>query len=139
MGKRKVTLDTNILVSALGWKGNPHKILQKVVDGEFDLFMSYAQYEELAKVLDYPKFGFTEEQKTRFKTLVSRITTSIKTPIELDVVKEDPSDNRILECALAADVDFIVSGDEHLLSLETFGRIRIVSARDFLDADRDTG
>jgi len=139
VGKRKVTLDTNILVSALGWKGNPHKILQKVVDGEFDLFMSYAQYEELAKVLDYPKFGFTEEQKTRFKTLVSRITTSIKTPIELDVVKEDPSDNRILECALAADVDFIVSGDEHLLSLETFGRIRIVSARDFLDADRDTG
>jgi putative PIN family toxin of toxin-antitoxin system len=138
VGKRKITLDTNIFVSALGWKGNPHKIMQKVVDGELGLFMSYAQSEELSRVLDYPKFGFTKEQKTRFMTLVSQITTFIKTPTELDIVKEDPSDNRILECALAADVDFIVSGDEHLLSLEKLGRIRIVSARDFLEADHDT-
>jgi hypothetical protein len=66
VGKRKVTLDTNILVSALGWKGNPHKIL-KVIDGELDLFISSAQSEEPSRVLDYPKFGFTEEQKGRSK------------------------------------------------------------------------
>jgi putative PIN family toxin of toxin-antitoxin system len=63
LGKRKVTLDTNILISALGWKGNPHKILQKVIDGEIELFISYDQFDELSRVLDYPKFDFTDEQK----------------------------------------------------------------------------
>jgi uncharacterized protein len=63
VGKRKVTLDTNILISALSWKGNPHKILQKVIDGEIELFISYDQFDELSRVLDYPKFDFTDEQR----------------------------------------------------------------------------
>ena len=50
----KVTLDTNILVSGLGWKGNPHKILEKVIRGEIQLFTSREIYEELSRVLDYP-------------------------------------------------------------------------------------
>jgi predicted nucleic acid-binding protein len=50
------------------------------------------------------------------------------------MVKDDPSDNRILECAQAAEVDFLVSGDEHLLALGRLGRTRIVSASDFLKA-----
>jgi uncharacterized protein len=133
VGKRtKVTLDTNILVSALGWRGNPHRILQKVVNGEIELFVSHEQFEELTKVLNYPKFDFTEEQKERFKALISAIATFVEPKTRLDIVKEDPSDNRILECAQVADVDFIVSGDEHLLHLGNLGRIRIVKASEFL-------
>jgi len=58
VGKKttKVTLDTNILISALGWRGNPHRILQKVINKEIELFVSHEQFEELARVLDYPKF-----------------------------------------------------------------------------------
>jgi hypothetical protein len=77
--------------------------------------------------------------KDEIQGLVSQITTFVRTPKKLDVIKEDSSDNRILECALAADVDFIISGDVHLLSLEKLGRIKIVSARDLLEADYDTG
>jgi putative PIN family toxin of toxin-antitoxin system len=135
VGKRKVTLDTNILISALGWKGNPHKILQKAVDGEIELFISPDQLDELSRVLDYPKFDFTDEQKVRFKALISEIATLIKTSRKLDIVKEDPSDNRILECALVADVDFVISGDEHLLSIGRLGRTKIVLASDFLRAN----
>jgi predicted nucleic acid-binding protein len=47
MGKTKVTLDTNVLVSALGWNGKPCQILEKVVN---ELFISYDQLEELSKV-----------------------------------------------------------------------------------------
>lgn len=136
MGKRtKVTLDTNTLVSALGWlKGNPHKILQKAIDGEIDLFVSHEQFEEMSRVLEYPKLRFTEEQKARLKSLLSERATFVKTTSTLDMVKDDPSDNRILECAQAAEVDFLVSGDEHLLALGRLGRTRIVSASDFLKA-----
>jgi putative PIN family toxin of toxin-antitoxin system len=60
--KTKVILDTNILVSALGWeKGNSHKILQKVIDRELELFISHEQFEEISRVLDYPKLKFAEE------------------------------------------------------------------------------
>lgn len=134
MGKKrtKVTLDTNILVSALGWKGKPHRIFQEAVDGKLELFISYAQFEELSRVMDYPKLGFTEEQKTRFKGLISAVATFVHPTTELDIVKTDPPDNRILECALVAKLDFIISGDEHLLSLRRFGRTKIMTAGEFL-------
>lgn len=106
MGKRKVVLDTNILISALGWEGSPHSILKRAIDGEIDLFVSHAQFDELSRVLNYPRFGFTEDQKSRFKALISKIATFVKTDVKLDIVKDDPSDNRILECALVAGVDF---------------------------------
>jgi uncharacterized protein len=133
VGKRtRVTLDTNILVSALGWRGNPHRILQKVVEGEIELFLSREQFQELARVLDYPKFDFSEEEKERFKALISAIATFVEPKRGLDIIKGDPSDNRILECALVAEVDFVISGDEHLLSLGKVRKIEIVKANEFL-------
>jgi putative PIN family toxin of toxin-antitoxin system len=128
----KVILDTNVLVSALGWQGNPHKVLQRVVDKEAELFISYEQFEELARVLDYPKFNFTEEEKVRFKALISALAVFVTPRTRLDIVKEDPSDNRILECALVAKADFIISGDEHLLALGKLEGTRIVSAGQFM-------
>jgi len=134
VGKKttKVTLDTNILISALGWRGNPHRILQKVINKEIELFVSHEQFEELARVLDYPKFEFTEGQKARFEALISGIANFIEPTTKLDVIKEDPSDNMLLECALVAKVNFIITGDRHLLSLRKLGRTRIVKASEFL-------
>ncbi len=135
MGERatKVVLDTNILVSALGWlKGNPHRILQKVIAGEIELFISHEQFEELSRVLEYPKLKFTEEQKVGFKRLLSEEATFVQSTVMLDIIKEDPTDNRILECAVVARADFIISGDEHLLSLGKLGRTKITNASDFL-------
>lgn len=138
MGKKrsKVTLDTNILISALGWRGNPYKILRMIIDAKIDLFISYDQFEELSRVLDYPKFEFTEQQKTRFKSLISAIANFVEPTTKLDFIREDPTDNRILECALAANVDFVISGDEHLLNIEKLERIKIVKPTDFLRANQ---
>ncbi|MGA2876207.1 MAG: putative toxin-antitoxin system toxin component, PIN family [Nitrososphaerales archaeon] len=136
MGKTKVTIDTNILVSGFGWKGNPHRVLDMVVRGEIELFTSREQFEELSRVLDYPKFEFSDKQKVGFKSLLSSVASFVETATELDIIKEDPTDNRILECAMVADVDFIVSGDEHLLSIKKFGRIEILTASEFLKSIR---
>ncbi|HVC58597.1 MAG TPA: putative toxin-antitoxin system toxin component, PIN family [Candidatus Acidoferrales bacterium] len=133
MGKRKVVLDTNILISALGWNGAPHEILRRVVEGEIELFISYEQFEELSRVLDYPRFNFTYEQKARFKALISEIATMVKASVKVTAIKDDPSDNMILECALVANADYVVSGDKHILTLRRFGRIRMVKPKEFLD------
>lgn len=72
MGKRKVTLDTNILISALGWKGNPNIILNKVIEGEITLFISYAQFEEFLEYLITPNLNSQMSKKQGSKRLYQR-------------------------------------------------------------------
>ena len=66
MGKKKIVVDTNNLISALGWNGNSRELLRNIIDREFELFISKKQIEELKRVMDYPKLKFNEEQKPDF-------------------------------------------------------------------------
>ena len=133
MGKKRIVLDTNILISALGWKGNPRVIFDRVIAGEFELILSYKQLNELLRVLNYSKFKFTDEQKDRFLSILLGVATLVKTESEVDVIKEDPSDNIILEPANEMRIDYIVSGNDHLLDVKEFKGAKIVTAKEFLD------
>lgn len=133
MDKTKATLDTNILISALGWKGNPKQVFDKITDGEVELVISDEQFDELSEALEYPKFGFTKEQKDRFKSLVLEVATFVKPVEKIDVIKNDPDDNMHLKTAAAGNVKYIVSGDYDLLDLKEFRGIRIVTAKKFLE------
>lgn len=132
MGKKKVILDTNILISALGWEGNPKTIFNKVIDGEIELIISFKQIGELLRVMEYPKFKFTDEQKDKFLLILLAITTLVTTTSTIDIIKEDPDDNLILEPANEMKIDYIISGDEHLLKLKEFKGAKIVTAKQFL-------
>jgi uncharacterized protein len=59
--------------------------------------------------------------------------------VQLDVIKEDAPDNRILECAVGAGADFIVTGDKDLLRLGSYDSIKILNVSDFLDTVRSQG
>ena len=133
MGKTKATLDTNILISALGWKGNPKRVFGKITSGEVEFVISDEQFAELSETLEYPKFGFTKEQKDKFKSLILEIATFVKPVEKIDAIKVDPDDNMHLESAVAGNVGYIVSGDSDLLDLKEFRRIKIVTAKKFLD------
>lgn len=133
MDKTKATLDTNILISALGWKGNPKKVFEKIVNGEVELIISDEQFAELSEALEYPKFQFTEEQKAKFKSLILGIATFVKPVEKIDIVKNDPDDNIHLEASVAGKADYIITGDPDLLVLKEFRGIKIITARDFLE------
>ena len=60
MGKKKIVIDTNNLISALGWEGNSRDLLIRVINKEYEFIISIKQIEELKRVLDYPKFGFSK-------------------------------------------------------------------------------
>ena len=63
---------------------------------------------------------------------MSSITRRV-TPIEkLDVVKSDPDDNKVVECAVAAGSDYLVTGDNDILSLGSYGKTRMINPSDFL-------
>ena len=132
MGKTKVFLDTNILISALGWKGKPKVLLEKCVHGELELITSLYQIEELKRVMNYPKFNFTEKQKTTFVSLLLEIATLVEVTGSIKIIFEDPDDDLMLETAINGHVDFLISGDPHLLNLKQYGTLKIVTASAFL-------
>ncbi len=133
MGKKKIVLDTNILISAFGWKGKQRLIFDKILNREFELIISKKQLRELYRVLSYPKFNFKEEQKLRFMGIIYSIATIVNTFGNIKFIQEDPSDNIILESAVITKADFLISGDEPLLKIKEFNKTKILTASKFLD------
>ena len=109
MGPR-IVLDTNVLLSAFGWRGTPYEILCRALDGYFCLLISPALLDELQRVLSYPKFHYPEAKVARFLVTIAEGAEMIFAPCQLSVVAKDPADDRILECALAGAADFIKFG-----------------------------
>ena len=62
------------------------------------------------------------------------ISALVEPELSLNVVAEDPDDNRVLECAVSGRADYVISGDRHLLKLKEHGGIPILTAREFLNA-----
>jgi uncharacterized protein len=127
----RVVLDTNTLVSAIFWKGKENAILRTCYTGKHQGFVSPHILAELEHVMaDYfhvPNADITKE----IKVLLAYFAV-VEPKQKVDIVKGDASDNRIIECALEAVADCIVSGDKHLLGLEKYEGIRIVTSSQFL-------
>ncbi len=107
-------------------------------EGEISIVISWYILEELEEVLKRPyfekKFGDMSDKVREISVKLIQIAEGpIKTDGELDVIEEDPSDNKILECALEGDADFLVSGDNHLLDLCDYEDIKILDAKNFLE------
>ena len=129
----RVVLDTNTLISAFGWDGNERKIFDLCVDGKLKLCMSYDMLKELERVIEYPRIKFTDEQKKRSVGLVLEVAEFVEPDEKINLIKDDPDDNKIIECAVASFAHYIVSGDKHLSELGEFRGIKIVKSRDLLE------
>jgi putative PIN family toxin of toxin-antitoxin system len=136
MGKTKILLDTNILISAFGWGGKPRIIFKLILDNQVELVTSPQLISELKKVLDYQKFGFPNDLKKKVIDLILEVSTIVSPKIRVNIIKDDPSDNRILEAALCGSADFIITGDKHLLNLKEYTGMKIVTAAEFIELVR---
>ncbi len=133
---KRVVLDTSTLISGLLWDGNEATVIEKAESRTIRLFISHHLLEELEAVLKRDKFSnkLKGKEYTVEKAVakIALIATLIEPSIKINVVKEDPDDNRILECAVSAEATVIVSGDSHLLNLRNYAGIDIVSTIDFM-------
>lgn len=132
-GKRtEAVLDTNVLVSAALSDGKPYEILALAENGDIVSITSPAIIAELRDVLTRDRLPFTDEQVEELATKILSISRVIHPEIDLNVIEDDPDDDKILECAVAGDADYIVSGDSHLLDLGQHAEIQIHSPAQFL-------
>lgn len=140
----KVVLNANILVSALLIpRSNPAKILDLIREGELQPFMSFNVLSEIRSVLRYPKLKKRHHQshKQIDQFLENLFGFAAVTPgkLKVEAVKDDPEDNKYLVCAVEGEVDFIISGDHHLIDLKSFRGIRIVDPATFLAIIKSEG
>lgn len=136
----RIVLDTNVLVSAiLSPRSASAQIIRLVLDDALNLAVSHDILDEAYRVVRYPKLvklmkkhAITSEE---VDSIIERLgTIAMVTPGELtlDVIQDDPSDNKILVCAVESESDFIISGDRHLTNLKEYQGTMIVNPATFL-------
>lgn len=116
----KVVVDTNCFVSAAVLKGKSGILMEKWKEGKFVLLFSADIFDEYFEVIARPKFNQEEKDIRGLTELLTEKGVAVEPKMPLDVVRDDPDDNKFLECAVAGEADFIVSGDRHLLTLQEY-------------------
>ena len=130
----KVVVDTNVLVSATLFGGNPEKILDLAEEGKIEILISEKILEEFTEVLQ-EKFGFSLSMAELAASGIREISSLITPTQRLTVIKEKEADNRVLECAVEGKAQYIVSGDtKHLQPLKEYQEIKSLSPAQFLKA-----
>ncbi|GAB6876173.1 putative toxin-antitoxin system toxin component, PIN family [Thermaerobacter litoralis] len=129
----RVVLDTNTLVSAIGWAGPPRDIFLALREGRHQLITTAELLSELERVLGDPKLAPVRNHPSLPLVLawLYRPEHLVVPQERVHVIREDPADNRVLEAAVAGRAAAVVSGDRHLLALEQYQGVEIVTARDF--------
>jgi len=129
-------LDTNIVASGLLWNGTPARLLDAAQTDKVALFTSLILLAELTRILRREKFSKAIAASGLTLDALVLGYAELATPVTLvpivPMILDDPDDDHMLACALAAQANLIVSGDHHLLDLKTYQGIRIVTASEAL-------
>jgi putative PIN family toxin of toxin-antitoxin system len=133
----KVVLDTNVAVSAaVSPKGPPAEIVRAWRAHSFTWVTSLTLLDELERTLLSPQIrrylAWDEDEIAEFLAAVRQEAEVTSPTRQIDVIGDDPADNRVLEAAVSAQADYIVSGDHHLLDLKTYEGVEIVTPARFV-------
>lgn len=132
----RLVLDTNVVASGLLWEGTPARLIDAAQADEVELLTSRALLAELARILRRTKFrkaiaasGLTLDELVLG---YADLATIVDPPPIAPTILNDPDDDHVLACAVAAQADLIVSGDTHLLNLKAYQSIPTVTPAEAL-------
>jgi putative PIN family toxin of toxin-antitoxin system len=108
-------------------------VLERVIAGTDEMFITEEILDEIRAVLKRPKFHADENKINYFINSIEEIATKIVAQRRIKNGSRDKTDNKYIECGVSARADYIISGDIHLLELEGYENIKIVRAKDYLD------
>lgn len=121
-----VTFDTNVLLSATLWDGSvAQKLLFDLISQEIKIYSTSEILSEYQEVLRRD-FDFSDEEVSKIMEKVFAFVTLVNSTMRVNIVKEDPDDNMIIECALESNSKYIITYDKHLLNIKEYQSIRII-------------
>ena len=129
----KVVLDTNIFMSGIFWIGICNEIINYWKSGRFSLVSSLEIIDEFVKVMKDFKIQLPEDMIKEWVNLIISNSTIVKPEEKINIIKDDPKDNIFIETAVAGNVSYIVSQDKHLLNINEFRGIKIITPEEFLE------
>ncbi len=134
----RITLDTNVLISALIVNGTSRSLLFEIARRKHKMILSKEILAEFAEISYEAKIRryVNEEEVTRFLRNLTSMSQIIQIKSQFRVINEDPDDDVILHTAQDGRTSYLVSGDRHLLRLKRFRRTRIVTVNEMLDIIR---
>ena len=129
--KVRVLLDTNILISALGFCGLPRKVLLLALEKKVQAVTSPILQAELREVIS-KKFPKLSPSLTAVEKIIKKSFRVVQPRMTVNVLR-DTDDNRVLEAALEGKCSYIITGDKELLELALFENIEILTVNKFLE------
>lgn len=127
----KIVVDTNIYISAIFWAGKPRGVIDLGREGHIFIFTSLEIEKEIAEKLE-TKFKLEEDEISQILLDFSSFAIPVKVNNRVQAILDDPDDDKFIECALACNADYIVSGDSHLLKIKEYAGIKVLNASEFL-------
>ena len=131
----RIVVDTNVVVSGVFFGGFPRKVLEFWREKSFELICSpeiVEEYEDVLNRLERKAKIRDNSLVTRFMKLVLKDSTVIY-PSHHQQISRDPDDDKFINCALSGKAIYIVSGDSDLLDIQQVGKIKILTAREFVE------
>ena len=131
--KITVVIDTNVYISGLNFTGKPNEVLELMMKKKIEVYISPFILDEIEKILT-KTFKWDERQIKKTLNRIKEKAIQIQPKSKVTIVKEKDADNRIVECAIEAKAQYIISGDKaHLLPIKEYRGIKILSPTKFLE------
>ena len=133
----KIVCDTNIAISGVLWGGKPNEIMRLAEKGSIEICITFELLQEFEKVIKYPKFqNRIRSLKTTSEEIISFYESIVAVykgeQLAEQVVKDDPDDDMFISAAMGSGAQIIVSRDTHLLKIQKYREIQILSPDEFL-------
>lgn len=124
---KKVIIDTNILISAAISGRKPEEVIKFIIaSSDYQWIVSPSILDEYVQVLNRPKLKLNSQQKQIWLYLIERVTILVNVA-QNQLFERDPKDAKFIECAIAADADFLITGDRDFEEIQEIGNTLIIS------------
>ena len=128
----KIVLDSNIFISSFYWAGNPRKVFDRVTNGLDELYITDEIIKEIISVMSREKFNTRIEEINEYIKIIESYSIKIFLQNIPQNISRDKDDNKISQCGIDANVEFIITGDNDLLVIEEYNKIKILKPNEYL-------
>jgi putative PIN family toxin of toxin-antitoxin system len=129
----KIVIDSNVFVSSFFWGGNPREVFERVINGFDELYITDEIIREIMSVMSSNRFNASSIEIEDYVKIIGKYSKNIASKNVPKSISRDKDDDKILQCGLDGNVDYIVTGDKDLLVLKEYKTIKIIKPKDYLE------
>jgi putative PIN family toxin of toxin-antitoxin system len=129
----RIVIDSNIFISSFFWGGKPRKIFERVVNGFDELYITDEIINEIQRVMNSNKFTVNSNDIKDYIYIIEKYSKKIVSRDNKKSISRDIDDDKILQCGIDGNVDYIITGDNDLLVLNEYNKIKIIKPKEYLE------